>query len=63
MNAYCKTRFDGIVFGKVGRGWSFFDASDRPEDPARIGPIYARKDELLADVHRFCVERGHTEGR
>jgi hypothetical protein len=51
-----KTRFDGLLFANLEPGcWSFFDDTD---GPARIGPLYHSRDELLADLHRFACERG-----
>lgn len=50
-----KTRFAGLGFANIARGlWMFIDL----ETGAQIGPQYARKDELLADIGNFASERG-----
>lgn len=49
------TRFAGLQFAKITDGlWMFIDA----DGGAQIGPQYARKEELLADLQRFAEERG-----
>jgi len=50
-----KTRFADLGFSQIERGcWMFIDL----ETDAQIGPQYARKDELLADLSNFAAERG-----
>jgi hypothetical protein len=49
------TRFPELGFVNQARGlWRFVDMSTG----AVIGPCYARKDELLADLTRFATEFG-----
>ena len=51
-----RTRFAELTYGRADkRLWSFFN------DGARVGPLYASKAELLADLHRFAREFGCEE--
>jgi hypothetical protein len=48
-----KTRFDGLGYAHIKRGvWQFVDM----DGEAQVGPQYASKDELLADMHRYATE-------
>ncbi len=49
------TRFAVLKFYSWGGDWRFADACGHT-----IGPIYATKAELLADVDRFYAERWAT---
>ena len=51
---YRKTRFPELVYGKLASAneWSFF-ATDTY---SRVGPIYASKAELLADLTRYAKD-------
>ena len=52
-----RTRFSGLGFAQIARGlWMFIDI----DTDAQIGPQYARKDELLAEVRTFAEERGFS---
>ena len=49
-----KTRFDEIRFHQPFPGvWRFVDADDRD-----VGPQYATRAELLADLERYAAEYG-----
>lgn len=49
-----KTRFDNLTYANVQRGvWSFF------HEGARVGPPYASKEELLADLSRYAADFGY----
>jgi predicted membrane protein len=53
-----KTRFKEIGFTKVAPGlWRFVDL----ETGATVGPHYARKDELLADLTRYATDYGCSD--
>lgn len=50
-----KTRFSELGFAKVAPGlWRIIAL----EDGCAVGPHYARKDELLADLTRYAIEYG-----
>lgn len=55
-----KTRFPELLYGNLGKrhGWSFF--TNEPH-PARVGPIYATRAELLADLTRYARENWGLE--
>jgi hypothetical protein len=46
-----KTRFAGMGYAKVGNVWRFVVDGD-----AVVGPQYASKAELLADLPRYASE-------
>lgn len=54
------TQFDGLGYYKWGDNWQFCQL---PYDGnGGIGRWYPTKELLLADAHRFAVERGFAEG-
>jgi hypothetical protein len=61
MSSYRKTQFSGLVYARLGGLWSFFDASDNPSNPKRIGVCYPSKETLLSDLHRFGTDRGFEQ--
>lgn len=54
------TRFrsgdEELVYGPIGREWSFFIRSDGREH--RVGEVYRTKTELLSDLDRYAWEYG-----
>jgi len=52
---YHRTRYRELEFAKIEPGcWQFIDA----ETKSQIGPHYASKAELLADLERYAREFG-----
>jgi hypothetical protein len=58
-----RTKFDDgqqrLLYGRVGESYSFFHQVGTDE-PRRVGPLYPRRDELVADLHRFGTGFGFT---
>lgn len=53
-----KTRFINLGYASQAPfQWSFYDLSTNES----IGPKYPHKDELLADINRFAIERGYDK--
>ena len=59
MKTAHKTRFENIWYGCKAPGqWTVYDNTNG--NMAAIGPNYTSRVELLADLERFCIERGYN---
>lgn len=61
MNKIKNTRYQSLGYiCEATKQWSFIDKESTTQlgHPVPIGPKYASKDELLADIERFATERG-----
>jgi len=52
------TRFKALGFVQLDRPTWQFVSLDDPSHPSQVGPHYASKAELLADLTRFAAEYG-----
>lgn len=56
-----KSRFPHLWYGcEAPSQWTIYDNQD--QQMASVGPKYKSKDELLADLERFAIERGFADG-
>lgn len=54
-----KTDWRPLGYGKQKHGlWRVFDLSGDPVNPSAVGPHYATKKDLLADLERYAEEFG-----
>lgn len=51
-----RTRYDILGFARIDRTTWMFISLEEPEDPRQVGPQYASKAELLADLTRYATE-------
>ena len=61
MKDLVQTRFKTIFYKKQSaKMWNIFVVEEGSYGPAWIGPHYASKTELLADLERIVNERGYN---